>query len=199
MLSSKLVQANCPQREEAGGPKASVKPCWRGRIRGGEDILIREMTAADAPSYREFISSISSEDLRLRFFAAGPGFIAEEERKLSHPNPPGSAAFIAIDTKNRRILGLARLEDDVDMIHSQFAILVRTDVHGHGVGWQLMDYLISQAKTKGLRTLYGDVFTHNKAMLQMCRELGFRSHKVESGIRRVVLDLDTPTAAHSSA
>lgn len=198
MLFSKPVQPNGPQPAQAGEAAAAVKSFWQGRIRGGEDITIREMTAADAAFYREFISKISTEDLRLRFFATGPRFIAEEERKLSHPNAPSSAAFVAIDSKSGRMLGLARLEDDLDETRSQFAILVRTDVHGHGVGWQLMKHLISHAKTKGLRALYGDVLTHNRSMLQMCRELGFRSYEAEMGIRRVVLDLDTPVAARSS-
>lgn len=164
-------------------------------------VTIREMTDADLPLYREFISHVSSEDLHLRFFATGPGLIAEEERRLSHRNALRSGAFVAIDSGSGRMLGLARLEDDLYKPRSQFAILVQTDIQGHGVGWQLMQHLISHAKAKGLRCIYGDVLRDNRAMLQMCRQLGFRSVKVETAIYRVILDLDPgpQSAQHRTA
>ena len=89
------------------------------------------------------------------------------------------------------MLGLVRLIDELDEKTAQFAILVRSRLKGHGLGWLLMRRVIDYAKEKGLRRVYGDVLVENTTMLQMCAELGF--HVVEdigSGIRRVVLDLE---------
>jgi GNAT superfamily N-acetyltransferase len=165
---------------------AGKPDCHGGR---GENVTIRSMTAQDGQLYREFIANVSAEDLRLRFFATGPELISDEAKRLSHLDPRRSAAFIAVDIDSGSIFGLARLEDDLDESSSQFAILVRTAVKGHGVGWQLMQQLISYANIKGLRRLYGDVLAHNRTMLQMCGELGFRFQEAQTGVRRVVLDL----------
>lgn len=88
------------------------------------------------------------------------------------------------------MLGLVRLKDELDEKTAEFAILVRSRLKGHGVGWLLMRYVIDYAKDKGLRRVYGDVLAENTAMLQMCAELGFREEDIGSDMRRVVLDLD---------
>jgi L-amino acid N-acyltransferase YncA len=87
------------------------------------------------------------------------------------------------------MLGLVRLRDDLDEQTAEFAILVRSRVKAHGLGWQLMQRMIQYAKEKGLRRVYGDVLVENATMLQMCAELGFHAQDIGSGIRRVVLDL----------
>jgi acetyltransferase len=53
-----------------------------------------------------------------------------------------------------------------------------------------MHRVIDYAKEKSLRRVYGDVLAENKAMLQMCEELGCHAHDIGSGMRRVVLDLE---------
>jgi GNAT superfamily N-acetyltransferase len=82
------------------------------------------------------------------------------------------------------------LKEELDEETAEFAILVRSRLKGHGLGWLLMQRVIGYAKEKGLRRVYGDVLAENITMLQMCAELGF--HVVEdvgSDIRRLALDL----------
>ncbi|MGB7660250.1 MAG: GNAT family N-acetyltransferase, partial [Pseudolabrys sp.] len=98
-----------------------------------------------------------------------------------------------------RMLGLVRLKDELDEETSEFAILVRSRLKGHGLGWLLMQWVIDYAKQKGLRRVYGDVLAENKAMLQMCAELGFDEEDIGSGLRRVVLDLENTADAHRAA
>ena len=100
-------------------------------------------------------------------------------------------AFIALDDGTGRMLGLVRLKDELDEQTAEFAILVRSRLKGHGLGWQLMQRVIDYAKEKGLRRVYGDVLAENASMLQMAAELGFRADDMGSGFRRVVLDLGT--------
>jgi acetyltransferase len=72
----------------------------------------------------------------------------------------------------------------------EFAIVVRSRIKGHGLGWLLMQHVIDYAKKKGLRRVLGDVLVENATMLQMCAELGFRQMDMGSDLRRVVLDLN---------
>ena len=103
-------------------------------------------------------------------------------------------AFIALDTDTGRMLGLVRLKDELDEQTAEFAILVRSRLKGHGLGWLLMQRVIDYAREKGLRRVYGDVLVENKTMLQMCAELGFHTQDMGSDIRRVVLDLENIAA-----
>jgi RimJ/RimL family protein N-acetyltransferase len=82
-----------------------------------------------------------------------------------------------------------RLKDELDETTAEFAILVRSRIKGHGLGWLLMQRVIDYAKEKGLQRVYGDVLVENTAMLQMCAELGFHAEDIAPDTKRVVLDL----------
>ena len=89
-------------------------------------------------------------------------------------------AFVALrpDGKGEQeMLGGARFFADPDYEKGEYAILIRSDLKGHGLGWILMRHLIIYAKSEGLKTLYGSVLCENTGMLQMCRELGFRTER----------------------
>jgi len=158
--------------------------------RGGERVLIRPLRPEDMVLYRDFLADVSAEDLRLRFFAHITELSAAEIDKLSHLDYRHEMAFIALDEDTGRMLGLVRLKDELDEETAEFAILVRSRLKGHGLGWLLMQRVIDYAKEKRLRRVYGDVLAENAAMLQMCAELGFREQDLGSGMRRLVLDLE---------
>jgi acetyltransferase len=98
--------------------------------------------------------------------------------------------FVALDEGTGRMLGLVRLKDGLDEKTPEFAILVRSHLKGHGLGWLLTRRVIDYAKEKHLRRVYGDVSAENARMLQMCAELGFRTLDMGPEITRVVLDLE---------
>jgi RimJ/RimL family protein N-acetyltransferase len=158
-------------------------------VRGGERVLIRRMRPEDMALYRDFLADVSAADLRLRFFADVAELSAAEIDKLSHLDYKHEMAFIALDEDTGRMLGLVRLKDELDEKTAEFAILVRSRLKGHGLGWLLMQRVIDYAKEKGLRRVYGDVLAENSAMLQMTAELGFYEEDMGPDIRRVVLDL----------
>jgi acetyltransferase len=159
-------------------------------IRGGERVLIRRVRPEDMVLYPDFLRDVSAQDLRLRFFARIAELSAAEIDKLSHLDYSHEMAFIALDEDTGQMLGLVRLKDELDEKTAEFAILVRSRLKGHGLGWQLMRRVIDYAKEKGLRRVYGDVLVENATMLQMSAELGFHTQDIGSNIRRVVLDLE---------
>ena len=157
--------------------------------RGGERVLIRALQPEDMALYPDFLRDVSAEDLRLRFFADVGELSTAEANKLSHLDYKHETAFIALDEDTGRMLGLVRLKDELDEQTAEFAILVRSRLKGHGLGWMLMHRVIDYAKEKGLRRVYGDVLAENASMLQMCAELGFHEQDMGPDMRRVVLDL----------
>jgi acetyltransferase len=158
--------------------------------RGGERILIRPAQPQDVALYQDFLRDVSAEDLRLRFWAHVPELAAAEQDRLSHLDYRHDMLFIALDEGTDAMLGLVRLRDDLDETSAEFAILVRSRLKAHGIGWLLMQRMLDYAKAKGLRRVYADVLAENAAMLQMCAELGFREGDMGPGFRRVVLDLE---------
>jgi acetyltransferase len=159
-------------------------------IRGGERVLIRRTRPKDVALYPDFLGDVSAEDQRLRFFSRIAELSAAEIDKLAHLDYRHEMAFIALDEDSGHMLGLVRLKDELDEKTAEFAILVRSRLKGHGLGWLLMRRIIDYAKEKGLRRVYGDVLVENTTMLQMCAELGFHTEDMGSEIRRVVLNLD---------
>ena len=157
--------------------------------RGGEHIVIRRAEPQDKALYTDFLRDVTPEDLRLRFFAHIVELSAAEGDRLSHLDYSHEMVFVAVDEASGRMLGLVRLRDELDEQTAEFAIFVRSQLKGHGVGWLLMQRVIDYAKEKHLRRVYGDVLAENTSMLQMTAELGFHEEDIGSGLRRVVLDL----------
>jgi acetyltransferase len=158
--------------------------------RGGEHVLIRQLRPEDMRLYSDFLRDVSAEDLRLRFFAHIAELTAAEREKLSHLDYRHETAFIALDEDTGRMLGLVRLKAELDEATAEFAILVRSRLKGHGLGWLLMHRIIDYAKEQELRRVYGDVLAENATMLQMCAELGFHAEDIGSDLKRVVLELE---------
>ncbi|HVZ53375.1 MAG TPA: GNAT family N-acetyltransferase [Pseudolabrys sp.] len=158
----------------------------------GEKVLFRPLKPEDAALYPDFLHDVTAEDLRLRFFAAMKEVSPELIDKLIHYDPATAMAFIAIAEADGRMLGVVRLHDDPDGKAGEFAILLRSHMKGHGLGWLLMKHMIANAKEKGLKTVRGQVLAENRTMLQMCGELGFHisDDPDEREVRQVILPLD---------
>lgn len=161
-------------------------------LRDGEKVLIRPLKVEDAPLYPDFLAEVTADDLRLRFFAPMREVSHELIDKLIHYDPACAMAFIAIAEASGKMLGVVRLHDEAGGKAAEFAILLRSRLKGHGLGWLLMKHMIAFAKEKGLATVSGQVLAENSTMLQMCGELGFHiaDDPDERGVKRVTLPLD---------
>jgi acetyltransferase len=131
----------------------------------------------DEPLFAPFLEQVSLEDLRLRFFAPIKDFGHEFVARLTQIDYDRALAFLAIDEQTGRLLGVARLAADSERRNAEYAILVRSDLKGHGLGWSLMERLIEYARSEGFERIEGQVLNENTTMLQMCRELGFSIEK----------------------
>ena len=80
------------------------------------------------------------------------------------------------------------------LIHEtgEYAILLRSDLHGRGLGWVLMQLIIEYAKSEGQSRIYGEILQKNSVMLKMCRELGFKvkTDAEDGGVCGVTLVLE---------
>ncbi len=161
----------------------------------GTRVLMRVLRPDDARYYPEFISHLTLEDVRLRFFAAIRELSDDRIHELTHLDYERAMAFIAIDEANDLMLGVVRLHLDPDRQNGdqggEYAVIVRSALKGQGLGWLLMRRMIDYARALGLKTVHGQVLAENTTMLRMCQELGFEmsDDPHSKGIKVVTLDL----------
>ena len=157
----------------------------------GEKVLIRPLKPEDAALYPDFLAEVTPDDLRLRFFIPMREVSHDLIEKLIHYDPEHAMAFIAIAEASGRMLGVVRVHDDISGDDAEFAILVRSHLKGHGLGWILMKHMITHAQEKDLMNVHGQVLADNATMLQMCAELGFQvsDDTGERGVKVVNLSL----------
>ncbi len=154
-------------------------------------IQIRPIRPEDELLYEDFFAGVTISDRRLRFFGAGLAFTHDVLARLTQIDYAREMAFIAIEGSSGKLLGVVRLVADPDYTSGEYAILVRSDLKGRGLGWRLMQHLIDYAKSEGLREIHGTVLAENTTMLQMCAALGFHieGDEEDDSLRRVVLAL----------
>jgi len=86
-------------------------------------------------------------------------------------------------------IGVVRAISDPDNDHAEFAIVVRSDCKGQGLGRVLMVKLLDYFRYRGTRQIVGETLPDNHALLQLVRQFNFRIHR-SVGSDTVVLTLD---------
>jgi acetyltransferase len=166
-------------RGARGNPRFAIRPYpteWERhlKLQDGTAILVRPVRPEDEPLYPPFFAAVTPADLRLRFFAPIKEFTHAFIARFTQIDYARAMAFIAIEETTGTMLGVVRLHADANYETGEYAILVRSDLKAHGLGWLLMQLIIEYARAEGIRTIKGQVLQENTAMLEMCRELGFQ-------------------------
>jgi acetyltransferase len=142
-----------------------------GELRDGTAVRMRPLRPEDEPLLHDLAAHMTHEDLRLRFFTPVSGLTHTVAARLSQLDYDRELAILA--ERDGAALGVAHFFADPDRLRAEYAIAVRSDWKGRGVGYLLMTRLIDIARQRGIGELIGEVLRENQPMLQMCRELGF--------------------------
>jgi acetyltransferase len=151
---------------------------------------MRPIRPADAALYPDFLAKTTAEDMRLRFFGLGKEFSHQLLTRLTQLDYDREMAFVALDGRSGPLCGVARLSSDPDHETAEYALLVRSDLQGQGLGWAMLQRLIEYAKADGLKRIEGMVLSENVKMLRMCRETGFKLESQPADVRIVKASLD---------
>ncbi|WP_028989467.1 GNAT family N-acetyltransferase [Thermithiobacillus tepidarius DSM 3134] len=148
-------------------------------LRSGRQVLLRPIRPEDEPAHAAFISRLTPEDIRFRFFGLVSEFPHSEMARFTQNDYDREMAFIATapDAHGQpETLGVVRSIADPDNQRAEFAIVVRSDLKGQGLGRILLDKMIRYCRARGLRELVGQVLADNTAMLGLARRFGFERH-----------------------
>ncbi|HEV7873223.1 MAG TPA: GNAT family N-acetyltransferase [Enterovirga sp.] len=189
-----------------GNPRFIIRPYPRElegwlALKDGQRVRVRPIRPQDEALYPGFGACLDPEDVRLRFFSwikeATHAFIA----RLTQIDYSREMAFAALHESEETLLGVGRIAADPEMESGEFAILVRSDLKGQGLGWGLMERLIEYGRSVGLKRITGEILRENTTMLRMCAGLGFRLEMSpgDASIVSATLELETGAAVPSNA
>ena len=160
----------------AGSARLAIAPYpkhleSKQQLRDGTGVQLRPLRPEDEPLLHDLAGHMSPEDLRLRFFTPVRGLTHVVAARLTQIDYDRELALLA--QHEGTVLGIAHFFADPDRQNAEYAIAVRSNWQGRGVGYLLMTRLIDIARQWGIGELVGEVLRENGPMLEMCRALGF--------------------------
>lgn len=162
-------------------------------MKNGEQCLFRPILPEDEPQLQAFIAQVTKEDLYYRYFSEINEFTHDDLANMTQIDYDREMAFVAVRQTDRgaEILGVTRAISDPDNIDAEFAVLVRSDLKGLGLGRRLLEKLISYTRDHGIKRLNGITMPNNRGMVTLARKLGFNVDiQLEDGIVGLSLQLD---------
>jgi acetyltransferase len=167
-------------------------------------LLVRPIRPEDEPLHRAFIARLTPDDMRLRFFGPRRELPHTELARLVQIDYAREMAFVALragDDGVPETLGVSRAIADPDNVEAEFAVLVRSDLKGRGLGRLLMERLIEYQRAQGTARLVGYVLRENRPMRQLAARLGFvvDAKRSDGEMVDVVLELQRPVTPARAA
>jgi len=137
----------------------------------GQPLLLRPIRPEDGAAHVEFFNALTADDVRLRMFVRVRELQPSQLARFTQIDYDREMAFIA--TRDGVTLGVARVVADPDNNQAEFAVTVRSDLKGHGLGQILMEKLIAYCRARGTREIVGEALPQNTRVIRLARRLGF--------------------------
>ncbi|TDN60870.1 bifunctional acetate--CoA ligase family protein/GNAT family N-acetyltransferase [Scandinavium goeteborgense] len=166
-------------------------------LKNGERCLFRPILPEDEPLLQKFIAQVTKEDLYYRYFSEINEFTHDDLANMTQIDYDREMAFVAVHSTETgtEILGVTRAISDPDNIDAEFAVLVRSDLKGLGLGRRLLEKLIDYTREHGLSRLNGITMPNNQGMIALARKLGFEVDiQLEDGIVGLTLRLSSSSS-----
>ncbi|WP_027178300.1 bifunctional acetate--CoA ligase family protein/GNAT family N-acetyltransferase [Maridesulfovibrio bastinii] len=177
-LGAKIEVTGCGEK----CPQLAIRPYPREleesvTLKDGRHVTLRPIRPEDEPAHYSFLTQISDEDMRMRFFGVvRREFDHKDMSRFTQIDYDREMAFIATTQSDDGIpetLGVVRTSTIPDNSEAEFAILVRSDMQGSGLGSILFKKIIGYTKERRTEFLVGQTLFENKAMQGLAKKFGF--------------------------
>jgi acetyltransferase len=155
-------------------------------------LLLRPIRPEDAAAHEAFFHALSARDVRFRMFGTMRDLPPAQLARFTQIDYAREMAFIAtrsLAAGAAETLGVVRVAIDPDGIAGEFAIVVRSDLHGRGLGRLLMACLLDFCRARGLASVHGVALADNVDMHRLARACGFQLLPAVDGNVEMVLVL----------
>ena len=145
-------------------------------ITDGSKFLLRPIRPEDEPQLVAAFAQLSPQAIRMRFFSTMRELPHSLAARLSQIDYDREMALVLTDPGSagrQSVYGVVRLAADPDNERAEYAIVVRDDMAGRGLGVLLMRRMLAYAERRGIKEVFGDVLAENKRMLDIARRLDF--------------------------
>jgi acetyltransferase len=190
------VRIHLVRAESTGPQRLAIRPYPRELEETidfhGRPVLLRPIRPEDEPAHREFFSRLRPEDVRYRFFHVIRVLARSELARLTQIDYDREMAFIATakdESGQPETLGVVRVVADPDDRQAEFAIIVRSDLKGKGLGPRLMEKIVRYCRERGTRELLMSVMAGNRGMLGLAERFNFERVCTEEGVSEMRLRL----------
>jgi len=170
-------------------------------LEDGTKYMLRPIKPEDEPAHYAFMSKLTPEDIHFRFFGSVRELPHSEMARQTQLDYDRAMAFVATvpnGTSQGDIHGIVQVAIDPNNEHAEYAVMVRSDIKGRGLGRILMEKMIEFCRAKGVATFIGQVLPNNRRMLTLCEKLGFsRKYLEDEEVFEVTLPLGQPSKPHA--
>jgi acetyltransferase len=164
----------------------------------GEQLLLRPIRPEDGQAHIAFFNALTPDDVRYRMFVRVRELQPAQLARFTQIDYDREMAFIATRASSapdadgeQETLAVGRVVADPDNISAEFAVTVRSDLKGKGLGRMLMNKLIAYCRARGTREIVGEALPQNAPVIGLVKKLGFTVGPVdeEEGVRKFWLTL----------
>lgn len=161
----------------------------RIRLPDGTDLTIRPIRPEDAQIEQAFVRGLSAQTKYFRFMQSLQELSREEPIRLTQIDYHRELALIATVHENgvEIEIGVTRYAMNPDGESCEFALVAADAWQQRGIGARLMQALMEAVRSRGFRTLEGEVLASNQPMLALVRDLRFnvRTSPDDPAVKRV--------------
>jgi acetyltransferase len=146
----------------------------------GTAVTLRPIRPEDGAAHVAFFNALTPEDVRYRMFMGVRELQPSQLARFTQVDYDREMAFIATRPGPEgapETLGVARVVADPDNVKAEFAVIVRSDLKGRGLGRILMNKLIAYCRARGTCEIVGETLAENRPLLSLVRKLGFEVNR----------------------
>jgi acetyltransferase len=202
-ISARAVQISLydPDMAETDLPPLAIRPYPQQYVqnwvsRAGLPILFRPIRPEDEPLMVDFHHTLSEQSVQYRYFyplKLSARIDHERLARVCFIDYSRSIVLVAEyqdpQSEAHRILAIGRLNRIRNTDDAEFALLVSDDVHGQGLGSELLRRLIGIARAEHMARIKATMLPENSAMHAIAGRMGFTLRHGPEGVIEAVMEL----------
>ncbi|MFO1188816.1 MAG: bifunctional acetate--CoA ligase family protein/GNAT family N-acetyltransferase [Alphaproteobacteria bacterium] len=170
-----------------GDSRLAIKPYPREleetrTLTDGQAVVLRPIRPEDEPAHQAFFSRLDPADVRFRFFGMVRSLDHTQMARLTQIDYDREMAFVAMPAgkllAGGETWGVVRVVADPDNYRAEFALIVRSDLTGKGLGYALLDKMVRYCRGRAMHEIVGIVLADNPRMLALAEALGFTRRRI---------------------